>query len=82
MLKVQEILSLEFYKKSSFYGSCKGIRYRIEKVDDKLKCTIWPEPYGYDAADKSLMEYYETDFEEKGLEDIVKYINEKAGEIN
>lgn len=78
MLDVNDILSLEFYKKSPFYGSLDGIRYRIEKVDDKLKCTTWHEPLGYDATDKSLMEYYETSFDEKGLEDIAKHINEKV----
>ena len=78
MLDAKDILSLEFYKKSPFYGSLDGIRYRIEKVDDRLKCTTWPEPLGYDATDESLMEYYETGFDENGLEDIAKYINEKV----
>ena len=81
MLDRKDILSLEFYKKSPFHGSYKGIRYRIEKDEEEgkdeigLKCTTWPEPYGFEATDEELMEYYYTSFDEKGLADIVDYIN-------
>ncbi len=82
MLDVKDILSLEFYKKSPFHGSLDGIRYRIEKVEvdgeAKLKCTTWPEPLSFDATDESLMEYYETTFDNEGLEDITDYINGKV----
>ena len=78
MLDVNDILSLEFYKKSPFYGSLKGIRYRIEKSEDKLKCTTWPEPYGYEATDDSLKEIFETDFSEEGLEAVAAHINSKV----
>lgn len=80
MLERKDILSLEFYKKSPFHGSYKGIRYRIEKDENqseevRLKCTTWPEPYSFEATDEELMEYYYTSFDEKGLEDIVDHIN-------
>lgn len=81
MLDVRDVLSLEFYKKSPFYGSYKGIRYRIERIDEgekaALKCTTWPEPYGYESTDEKLMEYYEADFTDEGLKDIVSHINNK-----
>lgn len=82
MLERKEILSLEFYKKSPFHGSYKGIRYRIEKEESKegdeevrLKCTTWPEPYSFEATDEEQMEYYYASFDEEGLEDIVDHIN-------
>ena len=82
MLDVKDVLSLEFYKKSPFHGSYKGIRYRIEKVEnddeDSLKCTTWPEPYGFEATDESLKEYYEASFSNEGLKDIVSHINNKV----
>lgn len=88
MLEKKDILSLEFYKKSPFHGSLCGIRYRIEKIEEKsdddgeenvkLKCTTWPEPYGFEATDESLMEYYTTSFDDDGLIDIVNHINKKA----
>ena len=82
MLDVKDILSLEFYKKSPFHGSLDGIRYRIEKVgvdgEAKLKCTTWPEPLSFDATDESLKEYYETGFDNEGLQDITDYINGKV----
>ncbi len=82
MLDVKDVLSLEFYKKSPFHGSYKGIRYRIEKneSEDKVSliCTTWPEPYGFEATDESLKEYYEASFSNEGLEDIVSHINNKV----
>lgn len=82
MLNVKDILSLEFYKKSPFHGSLNGIRYRVEKIEvdgeAKLKCTTWPEPLSFDATDESLMEYYETTFDDEGLLDIVGHINSKV----
>lgn len=82
MIDVKDVLSLEFYKKSPFHGSYNGIRYRIEKDGDdekvKLKCTIWPEPYSFEATDDSLKEYYQAEFSNEGLEDIVSYINNKV----
>ncbi len=78
MLEVQDILSLEFYKKSPFYGSNNGIRFRIEKADDKLKCITWPEPYGFEATDSELMEEYEADFSNEGLSDITRHINDMS----
>ena len=81
MLDVKDVLSIEFYKKSPFHGSYKGIRYRIEKNEDeealRLKCTTWPEPYSFEATDEKLMEYYYSSFDDEGLRDIVEYINEK-----
>ena len=86
MIDVKDVLSLEFYKKSPFHGSFNGVRYRIEKIEDdneerKLKCTTWPEPYGFEATDESLMEYYESTFDDEGLKDIVEHINKKAKEV-
>ena len=82
MLNVKDVLSLEFYKKSPFHGSLDGIRYRIEKDDDGLKCTMWPEPYSYDSTDKSLMEEYIASFDEEGLSDIVRHINDKVKAVD
>lgn len=81
MLNRKDILSLEFYKKEPFHGSIDGIRYRIEKKEEEdkksLLCTTWPEPYGFEATDDSLKEYYTTSFDDEGLESIVDYINHK-----
>lgn len=82
MLDVKDVLSLEFYKKSPFHGSYKGVRYRIEKIENEdevsLKCTTWPEPYGFEATDENLKEYYQADFSDEGLKDIVSHINDKV----
>ena len=74
-LDVRDILSLEFYKKSPFFGSHRGVRFKIEKSEDNLKCTTWPEPYSFEATDPSLMTYYESTFDDDGLSDITNHIN-------
>lgn len=82
MIDVKDVLSLEFYKKSPFHGSYKGIRYRIEKIEEgettNLKCTTWPEPYSFDATDDSLKECFTASFSDEGLESIVSNINKKV----
>ena len=83
MLEVKDILSINFYKKSPFYGSLSGLRYRIIKDEtegERLKCTTWPEPFGYEATDEKLKEHYYSSFDEKGLEDIAAHINNKVSE--
>ena len=77
-LDVRDILSLEFYKKSPFFGSHRGVRFKIEKSEDNLKCTTWPEPYSFEATDPSLMTYYESTFDDDGLSDITNHINSMA----
>ncbi len=83
MLERKDLLPLSFYKKSPcFYGSLTGIRYRIEKIDDDLQCTIWPEPLGYEATDKALMTMHTEEFSEEGIQNITSWLNEKAKEAN
>ena len=49
MIQRDDILSMEYLKKTEFTGCHKGMRYRLERADGKdgekkLKCTVWPEP--------------------------------------
>ena len=92
MLERKEILSLEFYKKSPFHGSYKGVRYRIEKEEDENACYPLVDNSGWTYEESgSLVEYIVENYsfkdfikafacegraEEENDEIIQKYIDE------
>lgn len=79
MLKRDDLLPLSFYEAAPcFYGSLNGIRYRIEKIDNSLQCTTWPEPYNYESTDTSLMTIHKESFSEEGINNITSWLNEKT----
>lgn len=77
MVKPEEILSMEYLKKSDFTGSTEGMRYRLEKNGDKLLCTIWPEPFNYHTTPAEEKESEEFTFDRDGVEDAVRWMNDR-----
>lgn len=79
MVSKDDILSLEFLKKSEYTGCSAGMRYRIEKVekeDDKvLKATVWPEPLNFLMTPEEEKRSSEFAFSEDGVEDAVRWMN-------
>ena len=52
MIQREDILSMEYLKKTVYTGCHQGMRYRLEGVSDaeggkKLKVTVWPEPFNF-----------------------------------
>ncbi|MCH5343563.1 MAG: hypothetical protein J1E64_05940 [Acetatifactor sp.] len=84
MIKRDDILSMEYLKKSEFTGCHQGMRYRLEKVetDDgkRLKCTIWPEPFNFFTTPEEEKESKLFDFEEDGVLDAVAWMNDRLFE--
>ncbi len=86
MIKREELLALDYYKKAKFTGSYSGMRYRVEsageKPDLKLKATVWPEPMSFDktADDKKTSEEFE--FSKDGLVKITDWLNDKYNEMD
>ena len=77
MINRENILSLEFLKKSPFTGSHMEMRYRIEKVEEGLKTTIWPEPFNFITTSNEKKEYFLSTFDEDGILDAVQWMNQK-----
>lgn len=90
MVRAEEILSMEFLKKTEFTGSSEGMRYRLEKSENKitsdsgeeisvkvLLCTIWPEPFNYHTTPDELKETKEFSFDRDGVEDAVAWMNDE-----
>lgn len=79
MIRCEDILSLEFLKKSEYTGSHGGMRYRLESVaveeGRRLKAIIWPEPFAYGATPDEQKHSEEFDFSEEGIQAAVDWMN-------
>ena len=93
MIDRTEILSLAYLKKTSFTGSCEGMRYRLEKGKEKctsdsgeeteidvLCCTIWPEPMNLASTPEEKKQRNTFSFDEDGVDDAVAWMNDRLFE--
>lgn len=90
MISKDDFKILNFVKLEPYSGSMDGMRYMIkrvpgemtegsdEKPKDRLKVTIWPEPFGIQATpeEQKTHEYFE--LSQDGVEDIADYLNKQA----
>lgn len=81
MIKTEDILSLEYLKKTEYTGSHEGMRYRIEMVvreeEKKLLVTVWPEPFNFVTTPDEQKQHEEFDFSEDGITDAVAWMNDR-----
>ena len=82
MIQRDDILSMEFLKKTAFTGCHQGMRYRLEQAQDMegakiLRCTVWPEPFNFFKTPEEEKETEEFAFEEDGVADAVAWMNER-----
>lgn len=84
MIERQDILSMEYLKKTEFTGSHQGMRYRLEGVSSedgkKLKVTVWPEPFNFFMTPAEEKESAEFSFDEDGVLDAVTWMNDRLFE--
>ena len=75
MIIRDDILSMEYLKKTEYTGCHKGMRYRLEGAtkDEKkcLKVTVWPEPFNFFTTPPEEKQTAYFDFEEDGIVDAV-----------
>lgn len=81
MIRREDILSMEYLKKTEFTGSHQGMRYRLEGVAVEsgkiLKVTVWPEPYNYLKTSEERKQSAAFAFSEDGVEEAVLWMNER-----
>lgn len=82
MIRRDDILSMEYLKKTEFTGCHQGMRYRLEGIkgsDDmkRLKVTVWPEPYNFFSTPQEEKESAEFSFDEDGVVDAVAWMNDR-----
>ena len=77
MTNLDDLLSLEFYKKSPYFGSDHNMRFKIERVEEELVITSWKGPLNFETTKEEKIEHKEP-FTNEGLQAICDYINENA----
>ena len=82
MIRREDILSMEYLKKTEFTGCHQGMRYRLEKAaggEDKsvLRVYVWPEPYNFLKTPPEQKETAEFSFDEDGVTDAVAWMNDR-----
>lgn len=81
MIDRQDILSMEYLKKTEFTGCHRGMRYRLEGItvegEKKLLVTVWPEPFNYFKTPEEEKERAEFTFDEDGVVDAVAWMNDR-----
>lgn len=85
MISREDILSMEYLKKSEYTGCHQGMRYRLEGVagaagEKKLCCTVWPEPFNFITTPEEQKECAEFSFDEDGVRDAVAWMNDRLFE--
>ena len=84
MIAREDILSMEYLKKTEYTGCHQGMRYRLEGVaaeeGKKLKVTVWPEPFNFFTTpeEQKLSEFF--DFNEDGVVDAIGWMNNQLFE--
>lgn len=79
MIIREDILSMEYLKKSEYTGCHQGMRYRLEGVEidgnKRLKVTVWPEPFNFFTTPEEQKQSEIFDFEEDGVVDAIGWMN-------
>ena len=82
MLELKDFMPINFLKKEKFTGSHKGLRFRMEKLEENeetfLFVSVWPEPYSYDFTPEEEKEHLKPTFDADGIARGVDWINETS----
>ncbi len=80
MIVREDILSMEYLKKTEYTGCHQGMRYRLEGIateeGKKLKTTVWPEPFNFVTTPEEQKESRLFEFEEDGIIDAIAWMND------
>ena len=82
MLTYDEVLNLNYYKKTTYTGWMKPLRFliKMEKPDEGdpvFHAWVWPGPYIFDLTKEELKLDRTAPFTEEGKKEIVDWINEQ-----
>lgn len=81
MIVREDILSMEYLKKTEYTGCHQGMRYRMEGVASEegkaLKVTVWPEPLNFFKTPEEQKQSEVFSFDEDGVTDAVAWMNDR-----
>ena len=84
MIQREDILSMEYLKKTEYTGCHQGMRYRLEAASDeegkRLKVTVWPEPFNFFRTPEEQKTSALFSFDEDGIVDAIAWMNDRLFE--
>ena len=84
MIQREDILSMEYLKKTEYTGCHQGMRYRLEGVSTEegkqLKVTVWPEPFNFLKTPEEQKSHALFSFDEDGVVDAIAWMNDRLFE--
>ena len=70
---------LNYIKKEEYSGSMDGMRYMLKRVksgeEDKIRVTIWPEPFGINKTPEEEKQSVEVALSEDGVNEAADWLN-------
>ena len=80
MITTDDVLNMNFYKKETFTGSYKGMRYLLKKDTEEetniFRCYVWPGPYNFTTTPDEQKTMATFPFTEAGKQEAVDWMNE------
>lgn len=84
MIQREDVLSMEFLKKTEYTGCHQGMRYRLEGIaveeGKRLKVTVWPEPFNFFKTPEEQKTSELFSFDEDGVVDAIAWMNDRLFE--
>lgn len=81
MIRREDILSIEYLKKTDYTGSHMGMRYRLEGKKQEegsiLRVFVWPEPFNFISTPEERKQSRDFAFDEDGIQDAVAWMNDR-----
>ena len=90
MVKASDLLNIRYYDYGqAFFGSYKGIRYRIareplinvshtpndKRGGEQLKLSLWKEPFSFEKTNQELIKENYFEYSNEGLSLIAEYLS-------
>lgn len=84
----KDLFTLSYYKAQPYTASSNGTRLRLTKEfkedgEEKIpyfKLCLWPEPFAFHKTPEEKKTYFEFEFSEEGILEIINFLNEKIGD--
>ena len=80
MLDKKDLLSIPYYKKTSYTGSIGDMRYKIQRNpenEDKFIIYVWKGPMAFDTTKEKIITF-EEEFSDAGIQAITDLLNAES----
>ncbi|MDD6811453.1 MAG: hypothetical protein PUD93_06280 [Lachnospiraceae bacterium] len=81
MIDKETFHPLNYIKKEEYSGSMDGMRYMLRRIkveeEDKIRVTIWPEPFGIHKTPEEEKQWIDVPMTTEGVEQAADWLNEQ-----